>query len=978
MAEQGRPRRRWPWIAGTVLVAAVALRALLPWAARAALENALSDATRSRVSIADVDLGLLRGFLRVEEIAFRDAAPVADETAPEGAASAADTPAPSPPWLAAKRFEVRIGWTALWRRTLRVRSLLLVEPQLSVSRLEGGGLDLPPLRGEPEAAEDAQPEEVAPEPSGEPWALVVDLASLRDGRVRFRDANIAASAPVELDIEEIALEQLALRDRAYEEPARLAAEATIEGAPLRLEASLQGVAAPSSGPEDAEAAASGWTVGAKLDAEGVPIHRVRFYLSPRYAPSRHWAELDGALDLDLRYAFEPGADHTIEGGGALRDVVVHVEGDGDADSREVLSWRRLGVEARAIDLRERRVDLAEVALEGARLLVRTGRGAGLPLLASRDAAPPQPDVAAAPPAEPGSGEDAGGGSDAAAAGDEPAWSGSLAALRVSDSTLELVDAEGTSEAWSLEASAEDLGPDADFPVRLELVREQARIAADGRLRAIPPGGSAEIRLEGLPLRELARHTTGGVPALRGGTLGGRLQLETAREAEPRLELSGTLGVADARVEADDAEAFALRWQELAAELERVVVPLGGDAPPEIALASLRAVAPQLRLRRTAQGFQLPAFSGDAEGEAPARSAGNGAAPPRVRVGRVEIARADVRLEDRSVEPFVRHVLSGARASASDVRWPDLRARELSGELPGLGEEPATLQGVIDERGLDLDVMATRIALPPLNPYVTASSSYAVSSGAASLRAGVQLAEDALDADLDLTLHDLGLQDQGGTFRKDFGVSLPLGLALLRDVGGDIHLSLPIRRDHMGVDVDLLGTFGNALHGAILNALLSPLKVAGAVVTAGGAVETVAPQPLVYRPGAVAPTGEGAAQVERLAGLLASKPRLGIALRPVWTPADRRALDAPGDPTGEEPGAGGAPATPEALARARVQALRRALVEDYGVGEARVVTVADPAAAEEGDPRIEIELVPLEAAPDPGAPRAGEEAGEGDA
>jgi len=945
------------------LALAVGLRLLLPWATRGALESALADATHSRVTIADVDLGLLRGALRLEEVAFHDAG---TETAPADTAGDAGTAragssSASPPWLTAKSFEMRIAWTALWSRTLRIRSLVLVGPELSVVRREGGGLDLPPLRDDPAQAEPQ--DDAPPRDAGPPWAFAIDSGALHDGRVRFRDANVAASGPVKLDIEQIELEQLSQSGDAYAEPARLRVESTIEGAPLRLEASLERVPQPASQPA-ASGATGGWTVSASLEAEGVPIRRVRFYLSPRYAPSRHWAELDGALDLDLTYAYAPDAAHVVGGSGALRDVRVHVEGDGEAPSGDVLSWRRLGVETRAIDLRARRVDLAEVALEGARLLVHTGRDGGLPLLASGAAPSPEPAAAAAAGGDeastPGGATGSGPGAEAPDADSGPDWSGSLASLRVSDSTLELADTDGASTPWSLEASAEALAPDAEFPIRVELTHEQSRIAADGRLRAGPPGGSAEVRLEGLALRDLARHAVGGVPALRGGTLAGRLQLDVAGEAEPRLEVRGNLGVAGVRVEDDDAEAFSLRWQELAAELDPVVVPLGGGAPLRMALASLRVVAPQVRLRRTAEGVRLPALS--REGAAEARSEGRGGAPPQLRVGRVEITGADVRLDDRSVEPFVSHELVGARASARDVRWPGLRAADLSGELPGLGEEPATFRGAIDEEGLDLDLTATRVALPPLNPYLTAHSSYAVSDGAASLRAGVRLAENALDADLDLTLHELGLQDSGGAFRKDFGVSLPLGMALLRDVGGDIHLSLPIRRDRAGVQVDLFDTVGNALQAAILNALLSPLKVAGAVVSAGGAVETVAPQPVLYRPGEVTTTPEGAEQIERLARLLATKPRLGLALRPLWTAADPRALAAAPAPGGGEGSA--RPDTPEALARARVEALRRVLGEEQGVSAARIVSVAPPAAAETGSPRIEVDLAPLEGAPEP--------------
>lgn len=957
------------------------VRAVLPLAVRLVLERRLADATGSRVEIDDVDLGLLYGAVRLEGIAFRagspedagapGAAPRAATTASGGStdprpttptqgADAAPPTGPSavPPWLSAKSLEVRIAWTGLWGRLLRVQSLVLVEPALDVSRLEGGGLDVPlPRVGG--ASRSAGPD------GG--WGLAVDDAELRDGRVRFRDLTVAAPGPVKLDLDRVELSDLSLGGPAYGGPARLVVEGAIEGAPVHAEASLERVAsgppqagetnagaaqadgtAPGSGPDAADAERA-WKATASLEAEGVPIRRARFYLSPRYAPSRRWAELDGALDLDLRGTYAPAVGPVVDGTAALRDVRVRVR---DED-RDVVAWRRLAVEAKRIDLRARRAELASLELDGGRLLVRTGAGGGVPLL---DAAAAEPAAAPAPAADgTAPGPDPAGASGPPHDEGDATWSGTLAQARVHGSTLELVDAEGASSAWSVEARAEDVRPDDSFPVHVELAKGDAAISAEGTLRAAPPGGALDLHLEQLPLAELLHDVAPGrVPGLRAGTLAGRLHLETPADGARRLLARGTLSVADGRVQAADPEDFALRWKRVEAQLRDTVVPLDGRTAPRIALASLRAVGPDLVVRRTAQGWQLP--EAGAGGAAPEAEPGP---PPHVRIARVEVAGARLRVEDRSVEPFVREEVEGATASARDVRWPALRAESLSGALPGLGAEPVRFRGAIDPAGLHLDVTASRVALPPLNPYVTAHSSYAVKSGDASLHADVRTTSRALDADLDLTLHALGLQDTDGRFRKDFGVSLALAKAILSDLQGDIHLSLPIHRDRAGVQLDLIETFATALHGAILNALVSPLKIAGAVVNAGGEVEAVEPTPVAYPAGGVDPTAAGADQIGKLASLLASKPLLGLSLQPVLTPADREALaTAKPAPPADVAAGPEEPRSAEALVQARVRELRRRLREDYGVSDARIVSVAEAVPASGGIPRIELGLAPL--------------------
>jgi hypothetical protein len=81
--------------------------------------------------------------------------------------------------------------------------------------------------------------------------------------------------------------------------------------------------------------------------------------------------------------------------------------------------------------------------------------------------------------------------------------------------------------------------------------------------------------------------------------------------------------------------------------------------------------------------------------------------------------------------------------------------------------------------------------------------------------------------------------------------------------------------------------GQALRRALVNAIASPLKLVGAAFGGGG--EGAAPAPITFEMGRAEPTEGGAKTLDALAGLLASRPGIGITLKGAPTAADARWL-----------------------------------------------------------------------------------------
>jgi len=250
--------------------------------------------------------------------------------------------------------------------------------------------------------------------------------------------------------------------------------------------------------------------------------------------------------------------------------------------------------------------------------------------------------------------------------------------------------------------------------------------------------------------------------------------------------------------------------------------------------------------------------------------------------------------------------------------------------------------------------------------------------------------------LDVSSHD------PGAFQKSFGIPIDLALALLRDPRGDISLDIPVAIDASGATTGVGTVVRGALRQALVGALSSPLKLAGALLPGGGAEASFAP--LEAEPGKAELAPSAQARLEPLAALLTSRPALGLRLAGRTGPADRapvaeailveRALADEDWPKVEdagifarrrvraalaERGRGGSAeldAEDQALlaryvaalqvpaermrelARRRAEAARTALAAALG-GDASRLVVGDP--APDGDPATVVELVPAPAA-----------------
>jgi hypothetical protein len=149
----------------------------------------------------------------------------------------------------------------------------------------------------------------------------------------------------------------------------------------------------------------------------------------------------------------------------------------------------------------------------------------------------------------------------------------------------------------------------------------------------------------------------------------------------------------------------------------------------------------------------------------------------------------------------------------------------------------------------------------------------------------------VENDLELDDFEVGGARGESLFLDRFGISLGAALALMRDVGGQIAFSIPLKGSLAeGTSLELGPVIASALTKAILGAIMSPLKLLGAVTLSGDKVEDIAPAPVPFRRGSTEVDPSAAEQVEKAAGVLASLPHLHLELVGVAGGTDVRALE----------------------------------------------------------------------------------------
>ncbi|HSP99900.1 MAG TPA: DUF748 domain-containing protein, partial [Candidatus Dormibacteraeota bacterium] len=382
---------RWRWWVVAVAVLIV-VRVALPEVLRRVVVSQASQALHARVDVGDVDLRLWRGGVTLEDVAVRAQGAPEPPPPPKNV----DKNAPPPPAFDAyspivgfKRLAVELRYLPLFHKIIQLRDIELDTPRIALDRLASGDLNVMALVPKQQVAVEAgatpsavpSPTTAAPAAASSPWSFGLDKFILNDGRIRFRDLALAGSEPVELGIDRISVDEVALTPAVYGKPASIALKLGVDEGTIDVKANLT-------------LDGSKVSVSTDVTARGLPLRRARLYV-----PKVGWSDLKGELDLALTYELVPEQTNELHGTIGLREVSVAVPSLTDV----AVGWKSLAVSLERIDLIAQRAAVREVALDGATVAMHAEGGDLLPALAPKGvaaapaAAPPAQTPAAAPP-----------------------------------------------------------------------------------------------------------------------------------------------------------------------------------------------------------------------------------------------------------------------------------------------------------------------------------------------------------------------------------------------------------------------------------------------------------------------------------------------------------------------------------------------------------------------------------------------------
>lgn len=825
-----------------VLVAlGLGLRLALPELLRRSLESRGTLLLPGELRIGDVDLSLTGGRLRLEGV----------EVLPAPGSRARP--------LTLGRVDVAIAWWELPFGRLRAREVAIAEAAADVRRDDSGRIDLLELFGAPALAGGDSARE--PEPSGPPTDrpgfttdegrpgseaglfFRVDRLEVRASRVQLVDEARPGAAPLELDLDE-----LELRDLAGEpgEPvaARVRAALRLAGGSVRIEGELADLTgAPSADLE--------------VSVEALPLRLLLPYLElPRLR------ELGGTLSAELAYDQGAGHQHRLSGTLGVVDLSIQAM---DVEA-PILSARELALADTAFEWPEARLRVGELRVREPRLPFDPRSPAELPLLTALQAASPSP--------EPEDG------------GQEPAlaWSIERAKLAGGELLLDAPEGEMVSVALDLR-NLGSTGGEAALRAELEGLGGSGRF--EGRLQLEAFGLAGLVKLDGVDLGPLGT-AVGGEAArwLRGGELSGSLELSIGAlgSAPDAGRLTGALEGEDLLL----GEAGApLRARIASAKATGLAVRLPeGGGPTRVAVERLELDSPELQVERRPP----PALAGP-EGDAAAATAGAEAGVPEtgagthVVVGELHLRDGTVGFRDLTTDPFF-------RASIEDLeghlREADLTARLVKElELSGKGPSGSSLRadGALGGSGERLEIEVEKLDLRSLNPYATARA-IEIRKGTLDLRSRIEVVGDSVRTRNRISVRSLDLGGSGAeALAAAFaGAPLSLAIALLEDPKGQIRVTVPVELRDSSLRLGLGPVVRDAVRAALVGALASPLKLIGAVVPSRRG--TVArPEPIPFVPGRAELTPDGHHRLHELSALLASHPRLAADAQVLSTGAD---------------------------------------------------------------------------------------------
>ncbi len=448
----------------------------------------------------------------------------------------------------------------------------------------------------------------------------------------------------------------------------------------------------------------------------------------------------------------------------------------------------------------------------------------------------------------------------------------------------------------------------------------------GELNDLSPSLRLKVELKDLVIERL-------LPRLSLEHYQGRLSLEgeVSIDGLSNIAYQGRFGL----------EEIAVVHQGL--NLEFAGLDVEGIQLPNLNELTIRAIdlkSPRMQLALDREGRpRLPVIAGK-EGES--------SEPPKILLGPLSISDLQLAFSDESVTPPFAERLIIDEFNLSGIDNQDSEAEstlQLKGRIGdfALITLDAHLSPFSDKVNLGGELEIKQLELPPLSPYLAGLLGYQFENGQLEQKLNISIDDNQMQGKAEIRLSNLDVDEavqlSEGSLKAKMEVPLGTALALLRDNDDNITLEVPFKGDIASPEFDAGDVVNTALAKALkvggigyLKLALQPYGTALSLLQmAGKALKHIPLDPVNYAAAESDPGAAEAAYLQKLATLMNEREGLRLRLCGIATASDRQALkerskDKKAEISNEQL---------RALAAERGRALKKRLVDEYGIDAGRL-------------------------------------------
>jgi len=857
----------------------------LPSILRSQIEKRVNAAIAGQLAVGDVDLWLLSGAVALTDVVVR-----AESTVPDVS-----------PVLQFQRLYAQVSYWSLLQGIVHIKDLVLEGPATHLERLASGAVAFPGLRAVPAASTGAMPtttptgsagpgaEPSPAKPADTQWNFVVDELTVRGGRISLRDHVSDPPASAVLSLGTLSFQGFTLLRSEERAPGHGSIEAKFGDGTVRIDTTVT-------------TRAEGYAFEATLDVANLPLDRMQQH-APQLGWSALSGRLDAHLTLRAEpneLPFTTGTvalrDLRIEVPGesepalAWRELAIDIEEIGIIRRRAIV--KRLLLDGGAVVVTPR--GLAPLPLLRGRAAQAFANGPVSATPPAPSAGPPAASAEQSEPARPWVWKF--GTVDIIDTRTTIVLEPSPFVVEIAKGTITgLESAPGTRAGVDLQIKEGQgilglTGKVGIDPLSAQLSAEFAGVAL-GRLLAasgtplpvqLPTGslsGEVTIQADRGPLIVVGKLAVRdlGVRLPRGADFAADCKrLEVGIE---QLRVPGVLpGAAPripepVRVDLDSLKLVA-PIVTLTRTADGLVLPWS-NSPPS---ATTKPSTPVAKARPPAKSTK------PSKALAPA-------SPIVLSLGLLETHAGQVSIVDQTVKPVYRGKIDALTLKARGIRVPENVFEDiaLSAKLPG--GAPLEVNAKETKGVVTLTANGKQIPLQQFNPYVAPAAGYSISEGRLSVTSNARWAPDKYDSTTEMAFDQLGIAGAEGDslFLQKVGIPLTLALSLLRDLNGKISLTVPVSGDKSGTQVAIRDIIAQALVKAILGAVTSPLKMLGVVADLATGGAPALPEPIPCGSGLPVVEASADARVQQLGDALGGAPGLRITLHGIAGGPDVRTL-----------------------------------------------------------------------------------------